>query len=95
MATLGDMRDVIRLRDAMARNVGKISYTYDLGAYWVHEIRLAQTLPPDRHQDYPACVAYKGDSPVEYWCEDDPGEREPFDVAEVNRELASLAGAEE
>ena len=28
---------------------------------------------------YPVRVAYKGDSPVEYWSEDDPVECEPFD----------------
>jgi hypothetical protein len=87
--------EAIRLRDAMARNAGKISYTYDLGACWEHEIALEQTLPRDRGQDYPVCVAYKGDSPVEYWCEDDPEEPEPFDLAEVNRKLAALGEAEE
>jgi|SRR6266851_5899127 len=80
--------EAIRLRNAMARNDGKISYTYDLGASRKHEITLEQTLPCDRGQDYPVCVAYKGGSPVEYWCEDDPEEPEPFDRAEVNRKLA-------
>src|SRR5262249_22515514 len=74
--------EAIRLRDAMARNAGKISYTYDLGACWEHEITLEQMLTGDRGQDYPVCVAYKGDSPVEYWCEYDPEEPEPFDLAE-------------
>jgi len=40
-------------------------------------------------------VAYKGDSPVEYLCEDDPEEPESFDLAEVNRKLAALGEAEE
>jgi hypothetical protein len=57
-----------------ARNADKISYAYDLGTCWEHEIQLAQTLPCDQGQDYPVCVAHKGDSPVEYWCEDDPEE---------------------
>jgi hypothetical protein len=94
---LDETRDeeAIRLRDAMARNAGKIGYTYDLGACWEHEITLEQTLPRDRGQDYPVCVAYKGDSPVEYWCEDDPEEPEPFHLAEVNRMLAALGGAED
>ena len=87
--------EAIRLRDAMAPNAGKISYTYDLGACWEHEIALEQTLPRDRGQDYPVCVAYNGDSPVEYWCQDDPEEPEPFDLAEVNRKLAALGGEEE
>ena len=86
--------EAIRLHDALARNSGKISYTHDLGACWEHEITLEQTLPGDRGQDYPVCVTYKGDSPVEYWSEDDPEEPEPFDLAEVNRKLAALGGAE-
>src|SRR5260221_11556071 len=79
----------------MARNDGKRSYTYDLGACWEHEITLEQTFPRDRGQDYPVCVAYKGDSPVEYWSEDDPEEPEPFNLAEVNRKLAALGEAAE
>src|SRR5258708_3458167 len=82
--------EAIGLRNAMARNDGKISYTYDLGACWEHEITLEQTLPRDRGQDYPFCLAYKGDSPVEYWCEDDPEEPDRVDLAEGNRKLASL-----
>jgi Plasmid pRiA4b ORF-3-like protein len=74
---------------------GKISYTYDLGACWEHEITLEQTLTRDPGQDYPVCVAYKGDPAVEYWCEDDPEEPEPFGLAEVNRKLATLGEAEE
>ena len=87
--------ETILIRDATARDAGKISYTYDLGACWEHEITLEQTLVRDPGQDYPVCVAYKGDSPVEYWCEDDAEEPEPFNLAEVNRKLAALGGAEE
>ena len=74
---------------------GKIRYTYDLGASWEHEITMEQMLPRDPGQGYPVCVAHKGDSPAEYWCEDDPEEPEPFDLAKVNRKLAALGGAEE
>jgi hypothetical protein len=84
----------VRVRDALTSG-GKISFTYDLGACWEHEMLLEQTLARDPGQDYPVCVAYKGDSPVEYWSEDDPGEPEPFDMAEVNHELAVLGEAEE
>ena len=84
----------VRVRDVLTPG-GNISYTYDLGACWEHEIALEQTLPRDRGQDYPVCVAYKGDSPAEYWSEDDPGEPEPFDLAEVNRKLAAPGEAEE
>ena len=81
--------DTARVRDAVAPG-GKITYTYDLGASWEHEITLDKTLPRDPRQDYPVCVAFRGDSPVEYWSEDDPAEPEPFDLAEVNRKLAAL-----
>jgi hypothetical protein len=84
----------VRVRDVLTPG-GNISYTYDLGACWEHEIALEQMLARDPGQDYPVCVAYKGDSPVEYWSEDDPEEPEPFDLAEVNRNLAALGGAEE
>ena len=87
--------EAVPLRDAMARGAGTIRYTCDLGACWEHEITLEQTLARDPGQEYPVCVAYKGDSPVEYWSEDDPGEPEPFDMAEVNRELAALGRTEE
>ena len=84
----------VRVRDVLAPG-GKISYTYDLGACWEHEITLEKVMPRDPGQDYPVCVAYKGDSPVEYWSEDDPEEPEPFNLAEVNRKLAALGEAGE
>jgi len=86
--------NAVRVRDVLTPG-GKIGYTYDLGACWEHQIALEQVVTRDRDQDYPVCVAYKGDSPVEYWCEDDPGEPEPFDLAEVNRKLAGPGEAEE
>jgi hypothetical protein len=69
----------------------KITYTYDLGTEWRHEITVEKTLVRDPGQDYPLCVAFRGDSPVEYWSEEDPSEPEPFDLADVNRKLAELA----
>jgi Plasmid pRiA4b ORF-3-like protein len=84
----------VRVRDVLTPG-GNISYMYDLGPCWEHEIALEQMLARDPDQDYPVCVAYKGDSPVEYWSEDDPEEPEPFDLAEVNRNLAALGEAEE
>jgi hypothetical protein len=52
-------------------------------------------LPRDPGQDYPVCGQWRGDSPVEYWSEDEPDEPEPFGLAEVNRQLAALGGAED
>jgi len=39
-------------------------------------------------QAYPVCIAFRGDSPVEYWHEDDPTDPEPFSLTEVNHHLA-------
>ena len=36
------------------------------------------------------CVAFRGDSPVEYWSEEEPEEPSPFGLNEVNRRLAAL-----
>jgi hypothetical protein len=81
--------EAVRVRDAMVRG-GTISYTYDLGACWEHEITLEATVPRDHSQDYPVCVGFRGDSPVEYWCEEEPEEPEPFGLIEVNQRLAAL-----
>lgn len=86
--------DAVRVRDVLTSG-GTISYTYDLGACWEHEITLEQMLARDPGQDYPVCVAYKGDSPIEYWSEDEPEDPEPFDLADVNRKLAAPGEAEE
>ena len=89
--------DEVRVHDALTSSVRKITYTYDLGACWEHEITLVKTLERDPGRDYPVCVGFEGDSPVEYWSEDEedePEESRPFSLAEVNRMLAAL-GEEE
>ena len=83
----------MRIRDVLTPGA-KVGYTYHFGADWEHEITLEQTIPRDPGQDYPVCVEWRGDSPVEYWSEDDPEEPEPFNLAEVNRQLAALGAAE-
>jgi len=83
--------DAVRIQEVLARGAGAIRYTYDLGACWEHEITLELTRARDPGQNYPVCVAYGEDSSVEYWSEEDPVEREPFDRAEVNRQLAALS----
>lgn len=81
---------VVRVQDALTPGVRKITYTYDLGACWEHEITLEKTVARDPGRAYPVCIGFKGDSPVEYWSEDEPEESPPFSLAEVNRRLAAL-----
>jgi hypothetical protein len=81
--------EAIRVRDAIAAG-GTIAYTYDFGADWEHVITLEKTVPRDHSQQYPVCVAFKGDSLVEYWDEEEPEEPVPFVIKEVNRRLAAL-----
>ena len=88
--------EAIRVKDAFGADAGgKVAYTYDFGASWRHEITLEKTLAREQGQAYPVCVAFKGDSPVEYWNEEDPQDPEPFDLARVNRHLASLRQEQE
>lgn len=88
----GDEKDEseVRLREAFAGAATKIRYEYDFGASWWHEITLERTAERNPGTTYPLCTAFSGDSPVEYWSEDDPQEPEPFDLAETNRHLATL-----
>jgi len=82
------------VQDALTSGVRKITYTYDLGACWEHEITLERTLEGDPGRDYPVCVEFKGGSPVEYWSDDEPEESRPFSLAKVNRRLAALSAKE-
>ena len=81
--------EAVRIGDAAAPG-GRILYTYDLGTCWEHEITLEKIVSRDYSQDYPVCVEFRGDSPVEYWSEEEPGEPKPFGLNEVNRRLAAL-----
>jgi hypothetical protein len=88
----GDEQDEsgVRLRDVFAGAAKKIRYEYDFGASWWHEITLERTTERDPGVTYPLCTGFSGDSPVEYWSEDDPQEPEPFDLTQTNRHLANL-----
>ena len=79
-----------RLRDAVPPGGPKVTYVYDFGADWVHEITRQKVITLEPGQDYPVCVAYGGNSPVEYPSEDEPEEPEPFDQAAVNTALAGI-----
>jgi hypothetical protein len=79
----------LRVPEAFQAGAKKIVYTYDFGAGWQHEITLEKRAERQPGQPYPACIAFSGDSPVEYWDEDDPSDPEPFSLSEVNQRLAA------
>jgi hypothetical protein len=91
---LEETRDEYAMRVLTALNAGggKITYEYDLGEGWIHEIVLQQTVPREPGTSYPFCVEYSGDSPVEYpdYDSDEEQQPEPFDLEAVNRRLAAL-----
>jgi Plasmid pRiA4b ORF-3-like protein len=93
MFPLEEARDeyAIRVLAALDAGGGKITYEYDLGAGWIHEIALQKTVPREPGTDYPFCAKYSGDSPVEYPDYDDQERQpEPFDLEAVNQRLAAL-----
>jgi len=67
-----------------------ITYRYDFGASWSHAVKCERVLGLAAGTTYPVCVAGKGDAPVEDWI--DGPESKPFDLDEINRRLAGLAG---
>ena len=83
----------LRLAAAFGPDVRKILYTYDYGAGWEHEITLEKKMPRKPGQAYPVCVAFSGDSPVEYEDdeeyedEDESTEPKPFSLTQVNHRL--------
>jgi Plasmid pRiA4b ORF-3-like protein len=91
---LEETRDEYAMRVLTALNAGggKITYEYDLGEGWIHEIALQKTVPREPGTSYPFCVKYSGDSPVEYpdYDSDEEQQPEPFDLEAVNRRLAAL-----
>jgi hypothetical protein len=91
---LEEIGDEYAMRVLTALDVagGKITYEYDLGEGWIHEIALQKRVPREPGADYPFCVKYSGDSPVEYpdYDSDEEQQPEPFDLEAVNRRLAAL-----
>ncbi len=84
--------DEMRVRDAFPLGGRKVGYEYDFGVGWIHEITRQKAIRLDPEQVYPACVAFSGNSPIEYPSEEDPQEPGPFSLTEVNRKLAKLGG---
>jgi hypothetical protein len=82
----------MRVLTALSAGGGKVTYEYDLGESWIHEIALQKRVPREPGADYPFCATYSGDSPVEYpdYDSDEEQQPEPFDLDAVNRRLAAL-----
>jgi hypothetical protein len=92
-----DDEDDARLSRLFATGAHRFGYTYDLGACWEHEITLELLVPIEPGQPTLRCIAYAGDSPLEYpILEDDDGNpvddpvvTRPFHLDKVNDTLAS------
>ena len=91
-----------RLGELAASGAAKISYTYDLGACWQHEIMLEATLAREDGRNCLVCAEFSGDSPEEYPpaddgsddSDDEPAQPRRFSLPDVNRKLAALGPRE-
>jgi hypothetical protein len=84
--------DSMRLHRALPQPKATMSYTYDLGATWRHQIVLEKVLD-DHPLPHPECRTGQGDNPIEYYDPDDPADPVPFDGAAINELLNGLATA--
>lgn len=86
-----DLRDEdnLRLSAAFTPTTKTITYLYDFGASWYHDITREKVLDLDPDATYPVCVTGAGDFPIEYWSEEDEDQQPvPFDQDMINRRLA-------
>ncbi|MGH3873796.1 MAG: plasmid pRiA4b ORF-3 family protein [Pseudonocardiaceae bacterium] len=86
-----DDEESLRLAGAFTPSIKTITYRYDFGAGWCHDITCERVLDLDVGATYPVCVTGKGDFPIEYWTEESDQEPVPFDQDKVNSRLAELA----
>ncbi|HEX5114242.1 MAG TPA: plasmid pRiA4b ORF-3 family protein [Pseudonocardiaceae bacterium] len=83
--------DKITTAEVFDRGRTSISYIYDFGDSWLHDIALEKFVEPDPALGYPACVAGRGDAPVEDWNEDDDEPAWiPFDREDINTRLGRI-----
>jgi len=86
-----DDEESLRLSGAFTPSIRTITYLYDFGASWYHDITCEKVLDLDVNATYPVCVTGRGDFPLEYWTdEDDDSEPIPFDKDKVNSRLADV-----
>ena len=55
----------VTLESLRFRRHAKVSYVYDMGAWWEHEIRIEDRLEAEAGQRYPICVGGQGACPPE------------------------------
>ncbi|MGH3632592.1 MAG: plasmid pRiA4b ORF-3 family protein [Mycobacterium sp.] len=80
--------DNLRLSAAFTPATKTITYLYDFGASWYHDITREKVLDLDPDATYPICVTGAGDFPIEYWSEEDEDQQPiPFDQDMTNRRL--------
>lgn len=55
----------VRISDVLSQEKEKITYVYDFGDRWEHDIILEKILPADKHMKYPSCLTGKRTCPPE------------------------------
>lgn len=78
-----------RLRKVLPRANGSMSYVYDMGDWWEHQISVEKIIESDSGAR-PTCTDGQGDAPVEDWSPDCGREPTAFDIAAINRRFAEL-----
>ncbi|WP_405140698.1 plasmid pRiA4b ORF-3 family protein [Sphaerisporangium sp. NBC_01403] len=76
-----------RINRALPSPHSKITYVYDLGDTWRHEILLEKVR--DDEVTHPVCVAGRGDNPIEHYDPEYPEDPVPFDQDAINKQLAT------
>ncbi|HEX8346802.1 MAG TPA: plasmid pRiA4b ORF-3 family protein, partial [Actinoplanes sp.] len=77
-----------RLSRLLSRPGESMSYVYDLGDSWTHQVTLERIIDTDNADEAPTCIGGQSDAPVEDWFPDCGREPTPFNVVEINRRLA-------
>lgn len=54
-----------RLSNVARRPKAKLTYEYDFGDSWIHELLVEKILAAEPHTHYPACIAGRGACPPE------------------------------
>jgi hypothetical protein len=80
--------EMTRLNRVLPAPKSSITYVYDFGDDWQHEILLEKVLEPDDNLTLPLCVGGSGDNPIEDYNPEYPEKPIPFDQDAINKRLA-------